>query len=571
MGVRVTGLFAALSFAAFGLQAAPKLRLTQTAIGPVSFATGTNGTIQQTVEAYNAGDGSLSLKATSNVTWISPSIGAAHACSSGSGSCFPVNLALQTSSLAAGTYTGTVTIADPNALDAPQTITVTVQPGGAVPDSLSFYVAPNGSSQSASFTAGKELAVTTATQSGGQWLSVRLEGGGSFRFSYPYTVNASHLSGMAEGTYNGTIRTANSNLASENKTVNVALRVTSQPISQAAVAPFKIAQNTPKQTQNILIANAGLGKLAVSGVTAATQSGGNWLMAKQLDAPYDSYVAVTADPTSASPGLYQGTVTVASNAANGSLTIPVRLEVTAQASPTAFYQGVVNNATFEAGPVAQGELVALFGDQLAYADPKQATTLPLPTDLSGAKVYVNDRPAPIYYASYSQINFQIPYDAAIGDAVLRVERDGQRGNSIGVPIVKAAARLMRLGIGDYGIIINPDGSFAVPSSIGIGHPAKAGDTQVVYALGLGPTVPVVATGAGAPGGPLAQVAPTPQVYLGGSVLGGAEPITPLFVGLTPGFVGLYQINFTIPDSAPRGNMVPMSIDGGTNRVNLAIQ
>ena len=54
------------------------------------------------------------------------------------------SIAFQTSSLAAGTYTGIITLTDPNAVDSPQTITVTAQVGGDVPGNLIFYLAPGG-------------------------------------------------------------------------------------------------------------------------------------------------------------------------------------------------------------------------------------------------------------------------------------------------------------------------------------------------------------------------------------------------------------------------------------------
>jgi uncharacterized protein (TIGR03437 family) len=47
-----------------------------------------------------------------------------------------------------------------------------------------------------------------------------------------------------------------------------------------------------------------------------------------------------------------------------------------------------------------------------------------------------------------------------------------------------------------------------------------------------------------------------------------------FSGLAPGFVGLYQVNIQIPDTAPSGDAVPviLSIGGVTaNTVTIALQ
>ena len=119
---------------AAALTAAPQLRLSTASIGPLNIAVGQNGPTQS-IEAGNIGDGSLSLTATSNVAWITASIGGSHVCSSvpgSGGNCVSVQIALPTASLPKGIQTGIVTVSDPNAIDSPQNITVTVQMGGAV-------------------------------------------------------------------------------------------------------------------------------------------------------------------------------------------------------------------------------------------------------------------------------------------------------------------------------------------------------------------------------------------------------------------------------------------------------
>ena len=88
------------------LSAAPRLALTQTAFS-VSVAAGANGPTQ-TLDTANIGDGALSLQTSSSVTWLTANLGAQHPCSLGA-SCTPVQIALNTSSLAKGTFTGTVT------------------------------------------------------------------------------------------------------------------------------------------------------------------------------------------------------------------------------------------------------------------------------------------------------------------------------------------------------------------------------------------------------------------------------------------------------------------------------
>ena len=142
-----------------------------------------------------------------------------------------------------------------------------------------------------------------------------------------------------------------------------------------------------------------------------------------------------------------------------------------------------------------------------------------------------------------------------------------------VQVVGRAPRLLRLNIGDYGIIVNQDGSFPIPVTPGVNsHPAKPGDWLTIYAIGLGPTVPTVASGEAAPAGPLAWVSPLPTVYFGAGLV--RVPAVPFYAGLTPNFVGLYQINVQIPTNAPRGSRVPLTLDESgvaSNTVEIAVE
>ena len=547
--------------------AQPKLRLVSAAVGPVNFSQGSNAQ-PQTLEVYNAGTGNLSLTVASSVPWMQAAVGGARPCAQRAGTCLPINLAFQTTTLARGVYTGVLTLRDPNAIDAPQTATVTVAAGGGVPDRADIYLPPTGGSLEIPFVAGGQLTARSSTSNGGDWLALALDGAGSFRFRWDYRIVARHLTGMPEGAYNGSIAVTGSPFGPDNKTVPVVLNVTSRPIAAAQAVVFRVVQNTPKATQFGVLTNSGQGTVTPTGATVTAGTGGNWLTATS---DTTTLVKLEADPTGLALGTYTAAVTVNSNAINSPTRIPVQLEVVAAGPPQVSFGGVLNNATFGLGEaLAPGGITSLFGDQ--FTAPGAALSLaagaPLPTTLGGVRVLVNDRAAPLYFVSTGQINFQMPFDLTPGEVTVRVEREGTRGNAASAAIVDRSPRVLIWPIaGNYGIVVNNDGTLTLPLGTRLGsftgRPAKAGDALVIYAVGLGQTDPPVQTGVASPSGPLARVNGTTVIFGARGPFGGnAEPI---YAGLSPGFVGLYQVNVVVPTGLLPGNLdVSLDVDGAAS-------
>src|ERR1017187_9570852 len=127
------------------------------------------------------------------------------------------------------------------------------------------------------------------------------------------------------------------------------------------------------------------------------------------------------------------------------------------------------------------------GTQLSMQSPQTASGNPLPTTLGGASVLVNGVATPLFYSSFGQIAFQARADTYLGTALVQVIRDGQPGNTVSVNMAQYAP----------GIVVVTDASYNVVDAT---HPAHAGETLLFWALGLGPTNPMVADGAAAPAG-----------------------------------------------------------------------
>jgi hypothetical protein len=94
------------------------------------------------------------------------------------------------------------------------------------------------------------------------------------------------------------------------------------------------------------------------------------------------------------------------------------------------------------------------------------------------------------------------------------------------------------------IVAHADGS-----TVSVANPAKAGEELVAYAVGLGQTNPASVTGQ-----LVTQSAPTLTTFtldfnFHPNALG-SRPLPngpqPDYAGTTPGYVGLYQVNFTLP-------------------------
>ena len=350
----------------------------------------------------------------------------------------------------------------------------------------------------------------------------------------------------------------------------------SAPQSQASLPPF-----TPS-AQYLLRGDAY--QLSAAGATLTTQS------FFQFSAPSSQ---LTLQGQATSPNATLGTLnirtqnlSISPSAAlgpsnylltNNSSTVVISGGVVITVNPQipAGVNGVLDGASF-GNKLAPGTIFSIFGTDLS---PRTENWLgaPAPTSLGGISVKVGNSLAPLFYASPTQINGMIPFEITGSSATVAVEAGPHaEGTAVNVALSPTAPAIFTAG-GNQGAILNgSDSTVAAPASAfppGAARPARPGDVIVVYATGLGPVTPALPTGlaSGVNGSSFPQLARLPQVAIGGQPVPAANI---QFAGLSPGFVGLYQLNVQLPPGIPAGDAIPVEIttaEGqGSNTPTMAI-
>jgi uncharacterized protein (TIGR03437 family) len=229
--------------------------------------------------------------------------------------------------------------------------------------------------------------------------------------------------------------------------------------------------------------------------------------------------------------------------------------------PSIALTGAANAASYGA-VLAPGEIVSIFGKALAIT-PASAGAAPLPSQLSDVRVSVNGLAAPLFYASPTQINAQIPFETPTGAAQIQVTSTAGTG-VLTVQVATTAPAIFTLnalGTGPGAIEHGATGQLVTSD-----NPAAGGEIVAVFRTGLGAVNPAVATGAAAP-------IPPPQAVASVQASIAGAPARVTYAGVAPGFAGLYQVNVEIPAGVPAGAQM-LQISAGalaSNTVAISVR
>ncbi len=194
--------------------------------------------------------------------------------------------------------------------------------------------------------------------------------------------------------------------------------------------------------------------------------------------------------------------------------------------------------------VAPGEITALFGAELASST-ITATSQPLPTTLAGVQVLVNGTPAPLFFVSPRQINFQLPRTTVAttispgfnsAAALLEVLNNGQLVRAGTVQVAPVTPSIFTFTANGSGAAV------AIDALRGTLPPFNArqnnGQPNIISVFGSGLGIDATDTEGNQAG--------SVQVTFGG--VSGVV----LYAGRAPGFTGLNQLNVQFPATLAAG-------------------
>ena len=216
---------------------------------------------------------------------------------------------------------------------------------------------------------------------------------------------------------------------------------------------------------------------------------------------------------------------------------------------------IVNAASFLNRPLSPGLIASLFPATGAKFGNNTAAYggYPTPRELVDVQVTINDKPAPLYYVSPTQINFQVPYSTpSSGTVDIQVVQ-----KSTGLLYAAGTASMATATPGF--LTYNGSGQGQVLAQNDDGITLNTGTTQIarskaitIYGLGFGLISPDQPDDM--PPTAAISMARKPVVVVNTSLLTDAQI---LYAGLTPGYVGLFQLNLIIPDATPPGTAIPV--------------
>lgn len=409
--------------------------------------------------------------------------------------------------------------------------------------------------------------VVANTAEGGKWLSATL--------SPPNLSISVNPAGLTPGDYTGAVTFVST--AAYGPPIPVGLTVYKAQAPSLSVKPTSLVLDSSclycYQTLTLTT-----GDIALDfSVSVSTVDGHDWLYAyvppsaRATAGVTPATVIVSANSQTVPEGTWHGDVNITSSV--GTVVVPYTMtNITGLGS--GLYQppvigSIVSGASEAPRAVSPGEIVTIHGADfglLAPVGPSLEASGKVSTASDGVRVLFDGKPAPLLYASATQINTIVPYEVTGNATQIEVQNNGGPTIAWGVPVAPSAPGIFTrdsTGIGQAAVL-NQDGSVNSVSS-----PAARGSVIQIFATGEGVTVP-----AGVTGSITGTEVKTPVLPVDLTIDGLDAQL--IFKGSAPHSVaGLFQVNAVVPMNVTPGSAVPIVLKIGAaqsqNGVTIAVQ
>jgi uncharacterized protein (TIGR03437 family) len=167
-------------------------------------------------------------------------------------------------------------------------------------------------------------------------------------------------------------------------------------------------------------------------------------------------------------------------------------------------------------------------------------------------VLINNLPADIIDVSPTQVDIMVPSWAVPGPAILQLENNSLYGPPVQITLDDTDPVMLHVG-GGVILAVHRDWTRVTPSS-----PAHPGDFVVLYAVGLGRTLPAQIP-SGLPDRAASIVLLSDfHVWLNGVPVDASRIA---YAGISPPYPGIFQINLFIPNDAPPNPEIRVGFTG----------
>ena len=500
----------------------------------------------------------------------------------------PTNIFVQINpaNLAAGVYTGVVTVKDTRSGSAVpvQVIQVMLLVSGqasVTPGSLNFTISQGGTAPSQTITVNNVLSGTTISANpatflcGTNWITTNISGN---------TINVG---------VNGTgLTTAMSPCLGEvsvlvpgasNSPLNVPVSLTITPAITLAVSnsnipfAFSIGSGTTPQNQTVQLTATSNAVLPYA-ASFTTQSVANLFTLSVSSGNIPALLTIGVNPSilaTLAPGTATGVITISSPNLVG-ITINVSLTVSLPAQPA--ISAIVNGASQRVGALSPGELITIYGTNIGPPNPISLTLTPagtVLTNLGSTSVLFDGVAAPLLYVSPTQINAIVPYE--MGGRIqmtVSVSREGVSSNAVQIRGADTSLAIFTVDSSGQGqaAVVNQNGSVNGPA-----NPAPKLSIISIYATGEGQLSPPGFTGA-----VTSLKSPAPKPLAGPPTLvfriNNADgtttdvPAQITYAAEAPGLVsGIMQVNAIVPASVPSGSQIVILSLGSASTSPVTVQ